>query len=155
MKSAKSLSPVSITTDDYEDSISQDSLTPCLAALRKSLTAANEKLSFATEAFERPMQDLARTESAARSTRAKDRHSRERARALLALLTNNQLEKWIAASPNEELRSFFKKFWREDAKPTRKASAKPERNSTVVIAIPGSPATEFQSKDNSILGGIK
>ena len=122
---------------DDEESVSQDSLSSCIAALKKSLAASNAKFSFAPGAFERPQQDLARLENAVRLTRAQDRHSRERARALLNVLTNSQIEKWIAGNPNPELRSFFKNFWREDAKPPRKTAAKPGRTSTTAAVTPG------------------
>jgi hypothetical protein len=126
---------------DDEESISQDSLTSCIAALKKSLGATAAKFSFAPEVFERPQQDLARVENAARLSKARERHSREKCRSLLNLLTNSQIEKWIAGSPDAELRSFFKAFWREDAKPPRKAAAIREYTSIAAAVTPAGKHT--------------
>jgi hypothetical protein len=92
----------------------RDALTPELRALEKLIDAFAEEFSFAPDSVERLRKGMARVNNAWLLTKARHRQEHTKSRSALCVLTNGQILKWIAASSDESLRSFFKTVWRDE-----------------------------------------
>jgi hypothetical protein len=117
--------------NDANDAERRDMLTPRLRAMEKVIAAVAEEFSFAPATIERLRQAMAIVNGAWLLTKARHRREHHKTRALLNLLTNSQIEKWIAASSDAELRAFFKVVWRDEPmmrelKPLSRLSASAE-----------------------------
>jgi hypothetical protein len=120
--------------------------------LERLVLAFSEEFSFARDEIERLKQKTASVITAWRQREAGQRAEHHRSRAYLAVLTKGGIERWVNASDDEEMKSYFRRVWRDDARPapahdvsTKQAplnSVQPDvQGRAPSTATPGSPNT--------------
>jgi hypothetical protein len=103
---------------DKKDPKRRDSALPSeLRDLEKLVLAFAEEFSFARDEVERLKRKTASAIAAWRQREAGQRAEHHRSRAYLAVLTKGGIEKWVNASSDEEMKAFFRRVWRDDARP--------------------------------------
>jgi hypothetical protein len=122
----------------------RDALTPELRALEKLIGAFAEEFSFAPDSVERLRKGIARVNNAWLLTKARHRHEHHATRAKLNVLTNSQIEKWISASSDPELRAFFKTVWRDEPLEPKKQAAKRWSDAPTEVATASIAVTQLQ-----------
>ena len=118
---------------DKKDPKRRDGALPVeLRDLEKLVLAFAEEFSFARDEVERLKKKTAGVIAAWRQREAGYRAGHHKSRAYLNGLTKGGIERWIAASDDEDLKSHFRRVWRDDARPapgsdasTKQASLNP------------------------------
>ena len=105
---------------------------PMAVALReheKIIKQFAEEFSFAPN-IDRVLKSTANLTNAHRLNEARHRHEHHQTRSRLNTLTNGQIERWIYASDDAEMKAFFRHVWRDDPRGFKEPSAKHPRNSS-------------------------
>ena len=107
-----------ISAPEQKDPKRRDGALPAeLRDLDKLVDGFADDFSFARDEVRRLKQKTASVIAAWRQREAGQRAEHHRSRAYLAVLTKGGIERWVNASDDEEMKSFFRRVWRDDARP--------------------------------------
>jgi hypothetical protein len=133
------MKPTSAT--EQKDPKRRDGALPAeLRDLEKLVLAFAEEFSFARDEVERLKKKTAGVIAAWRQREAGYRAGHHKSRAYLNGLTKGGIERWIAASDDEDLKSHFRRVWRDDA-PAPDASTKQTSLNPATVEAQGTTPT--------------
>jgi hypothetical protein len=120
-----------------------------LRDLEKLIHAFAEEFSFARDEVDRLKKKTASAIAAWHLAEARHRQEHHQTRARLNTLFNGRIERWIYASDDDEMKTFFRRVWRDLPPVPANGAAKQPRASGGVPAIPVKAAPQLQgSKEN-------
>lgn len=124
-----------------------------LRELEKLVQAFAEEFSFAREEVDRLKKKTASAIAAWHMAEGRHRQEHHQTRARLNTLFNGRIERWIYASDDEDMKTFFRRVWRDDPNTARKETSKqpPDACTSPATAAVKSPAQGPQSKEKQAL----
>ena len=139
--------------NDKNDRMRSDGALPHeLRDLDKLVDELAEEFSFAGDRFKRLKKKTAGVIAAWRQREAGYRASHHKSRAYLRGLTKNAIERWIAASEMDDLKSHFRSVWRDDVRPAHGPDSSTKHvalNPTPVEAQGKAPMTAVAAGPNT------